>query len=406
MLKALVSTVEGDTDPLKHLTSGLIFPLQHDVQLEDLCVPAELWEKYEFNDMSQSAHRVTRAQMWTALIPRYNSLNAVMPASQRSRHEEFKVWIALRDLVESGPDYFQSFKGVLQFPEPIEERIPVKKTRITPVQSMDIPNSTVEGNIKTIERLLEQTGRAPLEEEGDTVNLDPYVVLFHGDLGTGERIQTAKRRRRIETSPRDRLQYVVFVMGLFHLKMACAETIWRIFVRNPDARAEHQKTSFFADLKILRPSEFNSVCNSFKFRLIHEAIGHIGTCRRLDCWRVVLKKRGFSSLRAFADTRPDWDLIKEVASEVSDQFIREPTQAGDGGPEGTDQELENNLTFNLYAGMYEEISYAMNHGDIGRVEMCLLKWVPLFEAVGKTKYAHHTLKLIYELNHVFPSRLR
>ena len=57
---------------------------------------------------------------------------------------------------------------------------------------MDIPNSTVEGNISTIERLLEQTGRAPLEEEQDTINLDPYVVLFHGDLGTGERIQTAK----------------------------------------------------------------------------------------------------------------------------------------------------------------------------------------------------------------------
>jgi len=120
----------------------------------------------------------------------------------------------------------------------------------------------------------------------------------------------------------------------------------------------------------------------------------------------VLKEQGFSSLQGFADTQPVWDHIKEIALEVSERFIPELTSVGDESPEDRDQELENNLAFNLYAGMYEEIAYAMNYGDIGRVEMCLLKWVPLFEAAGKRKYAHHTLKLIYELNHVFPERMR
>jgi len=408
LLKPLVPTIEDDADPLKHLTSGLIFPLEHGIQPEDLHVSAELWEKYEYNDTSESAHKVTRAQMWTKLIPRYASLVSHTQASPLSRHTEFKVWILLRDLVESGPDYFRSFGNVLQYPEPIEERIPVKKTMVMPVQSMDIPNSTVEGNISTIERLLEQTGRAPLEEEKDTVNLDPYIVLFHGDLGTGERIHTAKRRRRLECSPRDRLQYVVFVMGLFHLKMACAETIWRVFLKDSKARTEHQKTSFYSDLKILRPRDSSGLSTSFKFRPIHEAIGHIGTCRRLDCWRMVLKEHGFSSLQAFADARPTWDRIKEIVLEVSTLFIPElPSVCNDSeGPEDRDQELENNLVFNLYASIYEEIAYAMNYGDVGRVEMCLLKWVPLFEAVGKRKYGHHTLKLIYELNHVFPDRMR
>ena len=59
LLKALIPTVENNIDPLKHLTSGLIFPLQHDVQLEDLRISADLWEKYEFNDMSQSTRRIT-----------------------------------------------------------------------------------------------------------------------------------------------------------------------------------------------------------------------------------------------------------------------------------------------------------------------------------------------------------
>jgi hypothetical protein len=347
--------------------------------------------------------------MWTTLIPRYNSLVAAAPGSQLSRHTEFKVWILLRDLVKSGPDYFEGFRNVLQYPDPIEERIPVTKTKIIPVQSMDIPNSTVEGNITTIEKLLEQTGLAQLQEEEHTVNVDPFIIMFHGDLGTGERIQSAKRRRMVEASPRNRLQYVIFVMGLFHLKMACAETIWRAFLKDSKARTEHQKTSFYSNFKILRPRDSSGLSTSFKFRPIHEAIGHIGACRRLDCWRTALGKRGFSSLQEFADTKPTWDLVKEVALAVSEEFIpdvRGLTSLHEEGLENRDEELENNLAFNLYAGMYEEITYAMNYGDIGRVEMCLLQWVPLFEAVGKRKYAHQTLKLVYELNHIFPARTR
>lgn len=63
LVKALTPTIKNNTDPLKHLTSGLLFPLQHGVQLEDLQVSNELWEKYEFNNTSQSAHKVTWSEM-------------------------------------------------------------------------------------------------------------------------------------------------------------------------------------------------------------------------------------------------------------------------------------------------------------------------------------------------------
>ena len=188
--------------------------------------------------------------------------------------------------------------------------------------------------------------------------------------------------------------------------MVCAETIWWVFLKDPKAQTEHQKTSFYSDLRVLRPRDSSGLSTSFKFRPVHEAIGHIGVCRRLDCWWTVLKEQGFLSLQGFADAQPAWDCVKEIALEVSRRFIPELTSVCNEDPEDRDQELENNLTFNLYAGMYEEIAYAMNYGDIGRVEMCLLKWVPLFEAASKRKYAHHTPKLIYELNYVFPDRMR
>jgi len=75
-------------------------------------------------------------------------------------------------------------------------------------------------------------------------------------------------------------------------------------------------------------------------------------------------------------------------------------------PEERDEQLENSIGFNIYSALYEEMSYAMDHGDISRVEMCSIAWAPLFKAAGKKKYSHHMIKLVHNLNNVFPLRMR
>ncbi|KAG1905443.1 uncharacterized protein F5891DRAFT_943832, partial [Suillus fuscotomentosus] len=44
-LKSTVPTAEKSTNSLKHLTSGLLFPLQHGVTRDDLKCSYELWQK-------------------------------------------------------------------------------------------------------------------------------------------------------------------------------------------------------------------------------------------------------------------------------------------------------------------------------------------------------------------------
>ncbi|KIK72316.1 hypothetical protein PAXRUDRAFT_111408, partial [Paxillus rubicundulus Ve08.2h10] len=44
-LKSQVLTVEKSNDSLKHLTSGLLFPLVHGVTIDDLKCSEELWKK-------------------------------------------------------------------------------------------------------------------------------------------------------------------------------------------------------------------------------------------------------------------------------------------------------------------------------------------------------------------------
>ena len=322
-------------------------------------------------------------------------------------HDEFRIWMFLHDLIEHGPEYFRKFRSELSLPTAIEEPIPVKKTNIIPLQSMDISNSTVSGNINTIMNLLEQTGLGEYEPPTPTIPLDSNILLFHGDLGTGDRINSARQWRSIETSPRDRLQFVVFVMGLFHTKMACTETIWRTFLKDPKARPEN--TSFYSDFKILRPRDSSALSATFKFRPVHDVIRHIGICRCLDCLRVLAQEDCHSSLQAFGDSQPEWSCVQALVQKAIGRFLPNPNKLksmDDEEPEERDQQLKNSMGFHIYSTLYEEISYAMDHGDIGRVEMCLIAWAPLFEAAGKKKYAQHTIKLVHDLNHVFPPRMR
>jgi hypothetical protein len=60
----------------------------------------------------------------------------------------------------------------------------------------------------------------------DIEDIWQFVVLFWGDLGMAERIMSILKWWSIESTPWCYHQFMVFVMGLFHLKMACADALW------------------------------------------------------------------------------------------------------------------------------------------------------------------------------------
>ncbi|KAI6126584.1 hypothetical protein F5141DRAFT_997484, partial [Pisolithus sp. B1] len=55
-LKSYIPTVEKSNDSLKHLTSGLLFPLVHGIMLDDLKCSWELWEKSVLNPQAENLH--------------------------------------------------------------------------------------------------------------------------------------------------------------------------------------------------------------------------------------------------------------------------------------------------------------------------------------------------------------
>ncbi|KAF8646497.1 hypothetical protein AX14_009059 [Amanita brunnescens Koide BX004] len=176
-LKISVPVVEKAGETLKHLTSGLVFPLQHGTKPEDLCYSEYLWEKSEYNPNSNG---VMNKKTYFDL-----ALLFCEPSELDSR-DEFNAWVFLHDLLENveGFEYLQSEVGQ---PNVIEQ-IPVVKTDIFPAYAMDVNNSTISGNIQAIERLMQQVGYGgTADDDQDTVDVSEYVVPVHGDLGTGER---------------------------------------------------------------------------------------------------------------------------------------------------------------------------------------------------------------------------
>jgi len=103
---------------------------------------------------------------------------------------------------------------------------------------MDINQSKVSGNIRAITNLTEQGGvgdpdqgmEENSEYERNVVDMREHVILFHEDLGTFKWVLGVLQRCALEVMVFQRYQFIVFLMGVFHLKMACANALWHIFV--------------------------------------------------------------------------------------------------------------------------------------------------------------------------------
>jgi hypothetical protein len=89
-----------------------------------------------------------------------------------------------------------------------------------PLEMVDADESTGDGNIKVLEQI---SADARLDDA------DPMRLLVAGDQGTLGRIQTAKIWRLTDVNPKERLTWVLPVMGELHLLMALIKTIRNTF---------------------------------------------------------------------------------------------------------------------------------------------------------------------------------
>lgn len=402
-LKHSIPTAEKAQDTLIHLTTGLMLPL-HGTSRDDLRCSEQLWAKSKYN-MSAKKEDIARQAGIDELLDLHPDV-ANHP-SGLTRHERFNAWVFLRDLIRNGPEYFRKFGKDLQEPETVEQ-IPIEKSRQVPVQTMDISPSTPAANADALADLFRQGGVGDPGESGSVTDLGDHVVLVHGDLLTGERIHSLQASRSAERTPWRRYQFVIYVLGLFHLKMACADAVWRTFIQPKPSQLDDN--SLMKHLAQIRPNETLKIGSKPGFRRMHEVIQHVGIVGRLDCWRLeVEKRRNLASLEEFAESKPSWEDLQEMASRMCLEYVAGATDIEELRRKNStqrDAQRENSILRHQHFLLYEEMSHALNAGDIGRVEACFMPWVFIFKGCGKHKYAAHMMKYLSDVHFVYPEGLK
>jgi hypothetical protein len=279
------------------------------------------------------------------------------------------------------------------------ETLPLTQTIQYPASAINADEAQHDGNWQVLVNMLDQSGVA--DEK-----LEENVILVHGDLSTKERIDGLKRMRTIEHSAKNRLDFVVFVPGLFHLKMAAADAFWRMHVQPPAGR--NDPTGFFEYIRHLRPKETGKFTSTPGFRRLHDTIHHATWTDVLDCWRLEAKSLGHSSLAELARTQLPWDTIICISEQMVKKYLPGPNfrDIREQDSNKRDMCFENHALRKQHGLLYLELSHVMNHGDVGRILRLLSYWIPIFKSTGKFKYAAHMIRFKTDLDHVYPPRLR
>ncbi|KAF9525694.1 hypothetical protein CPB83DRAFT_771677 [Crepidotus variabilis] len=238
--------------------------------------------------------------------------------------------------------------------------------------------------------------------------MSEFVLFIHGDLLTKERLDSVRLSRRIEATPKRRFQFVVFLPGLFHFKMACADGIWRDEIKPVESRSD--ENSLYSHIGILRPKETGKFVSKPGFRRMHDAIHHDIWASILNCWEYEVKTKNtdWYSLDVYAASKPEWEDLVALSEKIVSTYVGTPAMVARlrrKQDEERDQRFENQVLRNRKELLYLELCHAMNAGDIGRVEATFLDWVYIFKATGKHKYASQMLSFMLHLRYVYPENV-
>lgn len=192
----------------------------------------------------------------------------------------------------------------------VRKQIPVAKTPQYPTRAMTVNVSSNSGNAAAISNLLRQ---ADIKDE----SLEDSVLLVHGDLGTGDKTAALMKSRRIEDTAKHRLQYLVFIPGVFQVKMACADAIWRAHISSSKptkSRPAHSK-SIFHLCSIIRPKDTGKLASNPGFRLVHHVTNHLLLATISEAWKLEVEARTGAPIEEW--NPEDWTTVIDTSNPPS-----------------------------------------------------------------------------------------
>jgi hypothetical protein len=305
-------------------TSATVIPLYgiNDNNVDALRSSAQLWDRDSHNPSPLVLPVMTEWRSFLRLHKNNAYSRQTHPVRLSPRQEAFS-WHVRAILVNQVKE-FKHFKKELDEPDTVK-RIPVHKTKQIPCRAMDIKQSTTDGNVQVLDNLFRQGGIGDPRDSGfdaeHDVDMSEHIMLIHGDLLTKEQRDTVRNSRCIEHTPKNCFQYVIFLPGLFHYKMACADAIWRTYVQPKEGCDD--ENSLYQHTAVLWPEETGKMVSKPGFRRVHDVIHHDIWASMMDCWWIEAENenREWNTLETFAASEPTWDDMVAMSHTIVRKYI-------------------------------------------------------------------------------------
>ena len=380
---SVAANTQDNQAKFESITTGLTFQLEHGVTKDDLKRPHVTPPPADYPELRVPNRWVTQAPTASDIRP---------PFEARDRVKEAMLWVIREILVkELAPELQQELGDI-----PSHLRIPQTRTTHRPIVAIREKCSTTDGNLNVLESWLKQTGITD-----EVIRL--VVTLVHGDLGVLERVKSIHKSRRIERTDREAFEFIETVPGLFHVLMACADAIWRVYIE-PKPQQDDPRGVFHQFLT-LNPAGLAKLKSNPPFRMLHNGIEHVLAARVLECARSSLNVATIKDVQKLPFT---FHQIQDLALTIYKNHVEGGLHLDELGNDGfeklsvQEQAAKNRRLFNRDALLYRVLARSMKLGAIGMVEDILAHWVPIFKATRKHKYASFMFEFLVRLRGLPP----
>ncbi|KAH9897009.1 hypothetical protein C8Q73DRAFT_642360 [Cubamyces lactineus] len=378
MMFKIAEQILGRKDSQENGTCATIFPLL-DARAEDM----------QTADMLASFDAAPPLSLKDIL---HTSIEAI-------QFEDSLEHAALRDLVYTS-DLFARFRPAVAASLPhTDHQIPLHRTEIHPLPTMNIDESSIVGNAQVIDTMFQELGF-----DVGTTKFSGIVRPIFGDQLSIARLRTLFANRAGHESIARSYSNLIFGPGFFHHQMALTHGIIETHWGDPHAGTRNPGSlSFLNTVLDRKPIVLTSLP---PYRTCRDLIFVSLSACLLHCLERVCGWDSFSDYIAEVSFNDFCAHVKKImktyvnAAECPSSTTKTP-QVTEG-----DIIYENICLFLRDALVLREFTDAIKGGYSGRIIRTLKVLALMYRGSGRTKYAHELLHLIHNLTHVWPKPLR
>lgn len=252
-------------------------------------------------------------------------------------------------------------------------KLPIKKTAFFPLQTMQLDESTISGNLAVLERITNVGLQLPKSWFGN-----PKNTIVAGDQMTVSRLLTLKIHRIVDPDPYHSFKWVHPTLQLFHLGMNLCGTIVRTHFGSPKFSGTLASIIILLGRKRMSKENVEYQSADELLRIVFDAMIQL-LCE--------------SQRQGEISDEPD------IAEIITNSFCGLPSPSLLGLPCSTAN--INALLFLRDVAVHIELSEAIKAGDIGRIKHLLPIITLMMHGGGNTNYALELLRLLYGIRHLW-----